>query len=176
MCSIATTRASCSGALASTGRASKWCCFYRLWEELEPYTATAIERHRRRYCRDRDRREARDDLRAIARLMLYEACLSWSHDRGFTAFYGTVLANALASSLRVELAEKRGGGVRPCRLDAPAFYDGLRSVTLADRVADRSVDPLEIVLAKERLEDMERSRRYEIEEIEQLYSILAAHE
>jgi hypothetical protein len=151
-------------------------CFYKLWEELEPYTNTLIERHRRRHCRDRDRFEVLDDLRGTARQMLYEACLGWSCNDGFATFYGTVLTNALNSALRVELAEIRGGGARPASLEAPLFYDGLRPVTLADRVPDRSIDPLTILLAKERLEEMDRSRRYEIEEIEQLYAVLAAHE
>jgi hypothetical protein len=90
-----------------------------------------------------------DDLQQEAGLALIKALDHWDGTGDFTAYYGSILANHMAS-LNQWFATQGRGGERPLSLDAEIFTrrDGKR-VELVETVPDRSMDTLKIVLIRE---------------------------
>lgn len=168
-----------SGPRAVRIDAAAWCrcrsCFPRLCEELTPYTRTIVERHCRRHCAPEERRTTVDELREEAPAALYEALLDWPDGRGFSSYYGGVLANQLNGRLRSILADKRGGGQRPLSLDEPRS-EGRVPVTLADCLPNTySVDPLLVVLLKEAIAEARATRSADVTWIAHVYELLDQH-
>ncbi|MFL5818886.1 MAG: hypothetical protein ACJ76L_14985 [Conexibacter sp.] len=144
-----------------------WCgcsgCYQQLGELLSAY-ARGIAR--RRHCR------VDADLEQIACEALLHALLDWQGRSGFKQYYGGVLAHRLDGDLRRALSEARGSGDRPLSLDAPRMGRSERGGTWVDRIPGHSVNPIDIVLLRERELERRRSRRREIERVLLLYETM----
>ena len=144
-----------------------WCgcsgCYQQLDELLSAY-AHGIAR--RRHWR------VDADFEQIACESLLHALFDWQGGSGFKQYYGGVLAHRLDGDLRRALSEARGNGDRPLSLDAPWVSCHERWGTWVDRIPGHSVDPLDIVLLKERKFEARRSRRLEIERVLLLYETM----
>jgi hypothetical protein len=118
-------------------------CVEHLTEELRRYTRWMIRFERPLPLKDDD------DLQQEAGLALINALDHWDGTGDFTAYYGSILANHMAS-LNQWFATQGRGGERPLSLDAEVFtrHEGKR-VELVETVPDRSMDTLKIVLIRE---------------------------
>lgn len=118
-------------------------CVAFLLRELERYTSSITRFERPLPLKDQD------DVRQEAGVALVRALDDWEGEGSFKAYYGTVLANHMASLNRWFTTQGRGGE-QPLSLDADAFVGSEDSrVALIDTVPDRSLDTATIVMIRE---------------------------
>jgi len=160
LCSVRHRTGSRSQRVDAAARCACRRCQHMLLHELEGNARTIV---RRRHWR------VDADLRQDAALALVEALLDWHEGTGFQAFYGAVLAHRLDGELRKALDEEHGNGVRPLSLDASRQSADGRVRTWADHIPGYSVDPVDIIIARDEARAKRLARREEIERVLALY-------
>jgi DNA-directed RNA polymerase specialized sigma24 family protein len=126
-------------------------CCDRLASQLQPYISKMIAGP---FFTGLDREEAR----AEANLELLRSVETWRGGSNFAGWFAAHFKSRVQTTYRSRSAEER----EMLSLDAPAVLandDGGRAVPLGERIPDRSIDVLEIVLLRERFAEAALTQR-----------------